>query len=151
MNILSMQTLPYFCKICLKVFSCTFIYKSSCPKLFENSQNLQENTCIRVSSLIKLLARSLQLLLKKRLWHRCFPVNFTKFLGTPFYRTLRATASVFFIPMSKLLWCNKSPHHTIQLVQFFLHLHSIPHPDTPYIQLIVSHLSHFQNSLLGKE
>ena len=23
-------------------------------------------------------------LLKKRLWHRCFPVNFTKFLGTPF-------------------------------------------------------------------
>ena len=24
-------------------------------------------------------------LLKKRLWHRCFPVNFVKFLGTPFY------------------------------------------------------------------
>ena len=23
-------------------------------------------------------------LLKKRLWHRCFPVNFAKFLGTPF-------------------------------------------------------------------
>ena len=23
-------------------------------------------------------------LLKKRLWHRCFPVNFPKFLGTPF-------------------------------------------------------------------
>ena len=23
-------------------------------------------------------------LLKKRLWHRCFPVNFSKFLGTPF-------------------------------------------------------------------
>ena len=26
-------------------------------------------------------------LLKKRLWHRCFPVNFAKFLRTPFYRT----------------------------------------------------------------
>ena len=26
-------------------------------------------------------------LLKKRLWHRCFPVNFTQFLRTPFYRT----------------------------------------------------------------
>ena len=25
-------------------------------------------------------------LLKKRLWHRCFPVNFVKFLRTPFYR-----------------------------------------------------------------
>ena len=24
-------------------------------------------------------------LLKKRLWHRCFPVNFVKFLGTPFF------------------------------------------------------------------
>ena len=23
-------------------------------------------------------------LLKKRLWYRCFPVNFAKFLGTPF-------------------------------------------------------------------
>ena len=23
-------------------------------------------------------------LLKKRLWHRCFPVSFSKFLGTPF-------------------------------------------------------------------
>ena len=26
-------------------------------------------------------------LLKKRLWHRCFPVNFVKFLRTPFCRT----------------------------------------------------------------
>ena len=25
--------------------------------------------------------------LKKRLWHRCFSVNFGKFLGTTFYRT----------------------------------------------------------------
>ena len=24
-------------------------------------------------------------LLKKRLWHRCIPVNFTKFLKTPFF------------------------------------------------------------------
>ena len=26
-------------------------------------------------------------LLKKRLWLRCFPLNFAKFLRTPFYRT----------------------------------------------------------------
>ena len=25
-----------------------------------------------------------QLYLKRRLWHRCFPVNFTRFLRTPF-------------------------------------------------------------------
>ena len=33
-------------------------------------------------------------LLKKRLWHRCFLVNFAKFLKTPFLTEhLRATAS----------------------------------------------------------
>ena len=36
-------------------------------------------------------------LLKKRLWHRCFPVNFVKFLRTPFFtEQLRVTASVVF-------------------------------------------------------
>ena len=38
-------------------------------------------------------------LLKKRIWHRCFPVDFTKFLRTPifiFYRTaLVAAAGIF--------------------------------------------------------
>ena len=45
--------------------------------------NSQENTCARVSFLIKLQAPPATLL-KKRLWHRCFPVNFAKFLRTPF-------------------------------------------------------------------
>ena len=35
-------------------------------------------------------------LLEKRIWHRCFPVNFAKFLRTghrtPFYRTPLADA-----------------------------------------------------------
>ena len=53
-----------------------------CKNVFlEISQNSQENTCGRVSFLIKLPAT----LLKKRLWHRCFPVNFTKFLRTAFF------------------------------------------------------------------
>ena len=30
-------------------------------------------------------------LLKKRIWHRCFPVNFTKFLRTPFLQKPVAT------------------------------------------------------------
>ena len=38
----------------------------------EISQNSQEDTCARVSFLIG------------RLWHRCFPVSFVKFLRTPF-------------------------------------------------------------------
>ena len=44
-----------------------------CKRVFlKISQNSQENTCARVS------------FLKKRLWHRCFPVNFVKFLRAPF-------------------------------------------------------------------
>ena len=41
--------------------------------VFRNLQNSQENTCARVS------------FLKKRLWHKCFPVNFAKFLRTCFF------------------------------------------------------------------
>ena len=52
--------------------------------LVEISQNSQENTCARVSFLIKLQAW-LATLFKKRLWHRCFPVNFVKFLRTTFF------------------------------------------------------------------
>ena len=40
-------------------------------------QNSQENTCARDSFFITLL--------KKSLWHRWFPVNFAKFLRTPFF------------------------------------------------------------------
>ena len=51
--------------------------------LLEISQNSQENTCAGDSFLIKLQAPPTTSL-KKRLWHRCFPVNFAKFLRTPF-------------------------------------------------------------------
>ena len=44
----------------------------------EISQNSQENTCARVR------LRSAYLL-KKRLWYRCFSVNFAKFLKTHFF------------------------------------------------------------------
>ena len=55
------------------------------PEVFlELSQNSQENTCARVCFLIKLQVWGLQLYLKKRLWHRCFLVNFVKCLRTPF-------------------------------------------------------------------
>ena len=41
--------------------------------LLEILQNLQENTCSIVSFLIK-----------RKLWHKCFPLNFAKFLRTLF-------------------------------------------------------------------
>ena len=53
------------------------VQKCSVEKVFlEISQSSQENTCARISFLIKLR--------KKSLWHICFPVNFAKFLRTPF-------------------------------------------------------------------
>ena len=48
------------------------------------SRNSQENTCARVSFLIKFIDLKPTMLLKKRLWHRCFPSSFAKFLRTPF-------------------------------------------------------------------
>ena len=57
-------------------------HRCSIKKVFlDISQNSQENTCARVSFLMKLRPATL---LKKRLWHRCFPVNFDEFLKTPF-------------------------------------------------------------------
>ena len=64
---------------------CMCKLKKQPPKVFiEISQNSQENTCARVSFFNK-VARPATLL-KNRLWHRCFPVNFAKFLWTPFLR-----------------------------------------------------------------
>ena len=63
-----------------------FLKRSSRPEVFckkvslEISQNSQANTCARVSFFNKVAG-----LKKKRLWHRCFPVNFVKFLRTPFF------------------------------------------------------------------
>ena len=50
----------------------------------EISQNSQENTCAGVSFLFKVADLRPETLLKKRPWLRCFPVNFAKFLRTPF-------------------------------------------------------------------
>ena len=50
--------------------------------VLENSQNSQKNTCAKVSFFIKLQTSALKL--KKKLWHKCFPVNFEKFLRTSF-------------------------------------------------------------------
>ena len=51
--------------------------KCSVKKMFfKISQNSQESTCSRVSFLATLL--------KKGLWHSCFPVNSVEFLRTPF-------------------------------------------------------------------
>ena len=56
----------------------------------EISRHLIHHVCSFCSQILSLKIitwpKSL-FLLKKRLWHRCFPVNFVKFLRTPFFRT----------------------------------------------------------------
>ena len=64
-------------------------YRSSRPAVFcekgvlRNFAKFTENACVRVYFLIKLQTAPATLF-KKRLWHRCFPVIFAKFLRTPF-------------------------------------------------------------------
>ena len=66
------------------------VRRGSVKKVFlKNLQNSQENTYARVFfSFFKKSCRPFGLrpvtLLKKRVWHRCFPVNSAKFLKTPF-------------------------------------------------------------------
>ena len=50
----------------------------------KSSQNSQENTRVRASFFLRPA-----ILLKKRLWHRCFPRNFPKFLRTSSTEHLR--------------------------------------------------------------
>ena len=51
--------------------------------LLETFQNSQENTCARASILVNLQVDACNFI-RKRLWHRCFSLNFLKFLRTPF-------------------------------------------------------------------
>ena len=56
-----------------RVYSETVVWRCSVKKVFlKIMQNSQENICVWV-------------FIKKRFQHRCFPVNFEKFLGTPFF------------------------------------------------------------------
>ena len=82
--------------------------------LYRSSHWRQESTCVRVSFLIKLQAltehlrtprclRTPAALLKKRLCHKCYPVNFVKFLRTLF---LQSTSRRLFLPYS--CWIRRS-------------------------------------------
>ena len=56
--------------------------KLSKKRCFLKSENSQKYACVGVSFLIK------SILLNKRLRHRCFPMNFGKFLRTPILKNI---------------------------------------------------------------
>ena len=83
------------------LYWCIFsaIHRSCRPKVLcekgvlrNFEKNSQENTCARVSFLIKLHAT----LLKKRLWHGCFPVNFGKLPRTTFLQKTSGRVLLYF-------------------------------------------------------
>ena len=82
-RIIKRTIIPWTFKLEKAILEVIFQRRSVKKVFLEISQNPQENTCGRVSFLIKLQA--IQLYLKKRLWHSCFRVNFVKFLRTPFF------------------------------------------------------------------
>ena len=77
----------------------------------EISQNSQENVCVPASFLT---------LLKKRLWHRFFPVNFAKFLRTFFFteylQLLLLFLDFFFISLCVLLCKTKLFLMTVTMI-----------------------------------
>ena len=111
--------------------------RCSVRKMFlKMSQNSQEDTCARVFFLIKL---------KKRLWHRCFFVNFTKLkiLKTFFIEHLRwlilyiksrlfivGNKTQWFISFStiyfKEIWCFIQAWQELQRWILFYFLEDIP-------------------------
>ena len=92
---LSSELFPWFYDSCFSLRKLSrILFRSSHRKcsikegVLKNFAKFKRNTCARVSFLIKLQAWGLRpaTLLKVRLWHKCFPVNFDKFLRRSFLR-----------------------------------------------------------------
>ena len=82
------MNLHYFLKILYDQRTEAVAQRWPVKKLFVNIlQNSKENNCV-----IEFLFWKREPYWKK-LWHRCFPVNFAKFLRTLFYRAILVAAS----------------------------------------------------------
>ena len=55
------------------------------PEVFCKKVFLEFHKILRKTPVLESLFKKESTLLKKRLWHRCFPANFVKFLRTPFF------------------------------------------------------------------
>ena len=79
------------------------ICRSSCQEVFckkgvlKNFAKFMGKQLCRCLFFNKLAGMKPTTLLKKRLWHMCFPLNLAKFLRTPFHRTL--PRDCFWIPI----------------------------------------------------
>ena len=87
------------CWLLMKLLSVNMMIKSNLrsshrrcsgkKRLLRNFTKIHRKTPVRESLFYQSCKPQLAILIKKRLWHRCFPVNFAKSLRTSFfYRTL---------------------------------------------------------------
>ena len=96
------------------------LYRSSRPEVFFKKGVLRnfvkfigEHLCERLF-LNKVAGLKPATLLKKRLWHRCFYMNFATFLRTPFfYRTPVAASACMLLLLSKSF--SEYFHHVLSL------------------------------------
>ena len=131
----------YFQKQPVEVF-----YKNGVLKKFVK---FTENTCARVSFLIKLLALP-QTLLKRRLWHRFFPVDFAKFLRTPFLQNTTGRLLLYFGACQPcLMELFVKLFYDIQLRSFIMNTYMMA-LKYPSIFLLVSIIYNFYFILLSK-
>ena len=78
----------------MKTYNTITFFGSSRPELFCKKGVLRNFTTFKGKHLCqslffnKVAGLRPASLLKKRLWHRCFPVNFVKFLRTPFLQNV---------------------------------------------------------------
>ena len=94
------------------------VRRCSLKKLFlEISQNSQENTCARVSFLIKLHGLACNLFIKKETLAQVLSVNFVKFLRTPFLQNTSGGCSVSYTIHSArslyMLMSTSEPCHSV--------------------------------------
>ena len=88
--------------------------------------------CARVSFLIKSCSPQACNFIEKRLWHMCFPVNFEKFLRTPFLQNTSGRMLLYFVfrffLVSLLYFEKDSCSYITDLKDFFFRLSNRPIP-----------------------
>ena len=67
-----------------------YIQKQTPELVLRNSTKFAGKHLCQSHFLNKVAGLRFTTLLKKRLWHRCFPMNFAKFLRTPFLQNISA-------------------------------------------------------------
>ena len=81
-------------------------------KFIKISQNLQENTCTRISFVMKLQVEACKFI-KSRLWDWCLTVNLAKLLRTSF---LQKTSGRLLLIFSKLIfWKSQTTYNDLKL------------------------------------